>query len=88
MNLTLHVWRQKSPADEGRMVQYEVTGVTVAIRDGEGAIIQQGAALFVDGLWHYTTTIGIAREKAVTIEAVAKDRPGHFGTLVLPHVIA
>src|SRR5436190_5847047 len=28
MNLTLHVWRQKSPADEGRMVKYEVTGVT------------------------------------------------------------
>jgi len=28
MNLTLHVWRQKSPADEGRMVQYQVTGVT------------------------------------------------------------
>jgi succinate dehydrogenase / fumarate reductase iron-sulfur subunit len=24
MNLTLHVWRQKGPADEGRMVRYEV----------------------------------------------------------------
>ena len=28
MNLTLHVWRQKSPADEGRMVRYEVRDVT------------------------------------------------------------
>jgi succinate dehydrogenase / fumarate reductase, iron-sulfur subunit len=27
MNLTLHVWRQKSPADEGRMVKYEVQDV-------------------------------------------------------------
>ena len=27
MNLTLHVWRQKNPADEGRMVRYEVKGV-------------------------------------------------------------
>jgi succinate dehydrogenase / fumarate reductase iron-sulfur subunit len=28
MNLTLHVWRQKSPADEGRMEPYEVKGVS------------------------------------------------------------
>src|SRR5881409_1959461 len=28
MNLTLHVWRQKSPADEGRMVQYQVQDVS------------------------------------------------------------
>src|SRR5262245_12275490 len=27
MNLTLHVWRQKSPADAGRMQSYEVKGV-------------------------------------------------------------
>lgn len=27
MNLTLHVWRQKSPKDEGRMVKYEVKDV-------------------------------------------------------------
>ncbi|HSG38545.1 MAG TPA: succinate dehydrogenase/fumarate reductase iron-sulfur subunit [Thermoanaerobaculia bacterium] len=27
MNLTLHVWRQKSPADEGRMVKYQVQDV-------------------------------------------------------------
>jgi len=27
MNLTLHVWRQKSPGDEGRMVQYQVKDV-------------------------------------------------------------
>ena len=27
MNLTLHVWRQKSPAEPGRMVQYEVKDV-------------------------------------------------------------
>ena len=27
MNLTLHVWRQKGPADEGRMERYEVKDV-------------------------------------------------------------
>jgi succinate dehydrogenase / fumarate reductase iron-sulfur subunit len=27
MNLTLHVWRQKSPADKGRMVEYQVLDV-------------------------------------------------------------
>ena len=27
MDLTLHVWRQKSPADAGRMERYEVAGV-------------------------------------------------------------
>jgi succinate dehydrogenase / fumarate reductase iron-sulfur subunit len=28
MNLTLHVWRQKSPSDPGRMVKYQVQGVS------------------------------------------------------------
>src|SRR5262245_60810782 len=27
MNLTLHVWRQKSPAESGRMVRYETKNV-------------------------------------------------------------
>ena len=67
---------------------FEVTGVTVAIRDGEGAIIQQGAALFRDGLWQYASTVGIAVGEAVTIEATATDRPGHFGTLTVPYVVA
>ena len=28
MNLTLHVWRQKSPSDAGRMVEYALPGIS------------------------------------------------------------
>lgn len=67
---------------------FEVTGVMVAIRDGEGALIQQGAAVLVDGVWQYATTVGIAPGEELTIEAVATDRPGHTGSLSIAHVVA
>ena len=67
---------------------FEVTGVTVAICDQEGGVIQQGAAVFTDGLWHYAANGGIALGESVVIKAVATDRPGHTGSLDMPHTIA
>jgi hypothetical protein len=67
---------------------FEVAGVTVIMKDGEGAVIQQGAAALVDGLWQYATTVGIAAGEIVTIEAVATDRPGHTGLLNVTHTVA
>jgi hypothetical protein len=67
---------------------FEVTGVTVVMKDGENAVIQQGAAMLVDGVWQYATTVGIAVGEEVTIEAVAMDRPGHTGSLSVAHVVA
>jgi hypothetical protein len=67
---------------------FEVMGVTVAICDLEGGVIQQGAAVFMDGQWRYAASGGIGLGESVIIKAVATDRPGHTGSLDLPHTIA
>jgi hypothetical protein len=67
---------------------FEVTGVTVIMKDGEGAVLQQGPAVHTDGLWQYATTVGIAAQEVVTIEAIATDRPGHTGQMTLTHTVA
>ena len=67
---------------------FEVMGVTVVIRDGEGAVVQQGAAVFTDGVWDYASTVGIAPGEELTIEANAVDRPGHTGTMSISHTVA
>jgi hypothetical protein len=67
---------------------FEVTAVTVLLKDGEGGVIQQGAAVLVDGVWQYTANGGIALGEELIIEAIATDRPGHTGSLSVPHVVA
>ena len=67
---------------------FEVTGVTVLLKDGENGIIQQGAAVLTDGVWQYAATGGIAVGEHVVIEAIATDRPGHTGSLSVAHVVA
>jgi hypothetical protein len=67
---------------------FEVTGVHIAVLDGENAVIFQGAAVLTNGLWQLAATVGIAIGETVTITATATDRPGHTGALSLVHTIA
>ena len=67
---------------------FEVTGVTVMLKDGDGGVIQQGAAVLADGVWQYAATGGIAVGEELVIEAIATDRPGHTGSLSIAHVVA
>jgi hypothetical protein len=67
---------------------FEVTGVNVIIRDGEAAVIQQGAAVLTNSVWEYATTVGIAPGEILAIEAIATDRPGHTGSLSVTHTVA
>jgi len=67
---------------------FEVTGVAVAIRDGTDTVLEQGAAVLVNGQWHYTATTAIAAGTAVTIAAMASDQPGHTGSRERPLVVA
>ena len=67
---------------------FEVAGVTVAIRNAANAVLEQGAAALVNGEWRYPATTAIAAGTAVTIEAVARDRPGHEGLLQVPLAVA
>lgn len=67
---------------------FEVTGVHVTIRDGANALLEEGAAMLVDGLWRYAATTAIGVGTPVVIEAVATDRPGHTGSRQAPLVVA
>ena len=67
---------------------FEVAGVTVEIRNAADAVLESGAAVLADGTWHYTATKVVAAGQAVKIVAVAKDRPGHTGSLFAQLVVA
>jgi hypothetical protein len=67
---------------------FEVTGVHLAVLDGENAVIFQGAAVLTNGLWQLASSVGIAVGETVTIQATATDRPGHTGTLSKVYTIA
>jgi hypothetical protein len=67
---------------------FEVVGVNVVIRDDTDAVLEQGAAVLTGEKWTYTATVAVPVGEAVTIEATAKDRPGHTGALIKPWLIA
>ncbi len=67
---------------------FEVVSVSVVIRDAADAVLEEGPAALVDGTWTYVATAVVAAGDAVTIEATAKDRPGHAGGKIMPLVIA
>lgn len=77
-----------NPLDVRAHDDFEVVGVTVTIRDAANAVLEQGPAGLVNDLWRYTATTAIAAGTAVTIEAVATDRPGNTGTLSVSLVVA
>ena len=77
-----------NPLDVRAYDDFEVVGVTVTIRDTTNAVLEQGPAALVNDLWRYTATTAVAAGTAVTIEAVATDRPGNTGTLSAPLVVA
>ena len=41
-----------------------------------------------DGGWTYAATVAVAAGETVTIEATAKDHPGHTGVKTVPWVNA
>ena len=62
---------------------FKVTDVTVTITDADGALIEKGTCqedLSAD-CWVYTATVAVPDMSGVVITAVAKDVPGHPGTL-------
>jgi len=67
---------------------FEVVAVDVAIRNAADGVIEQGPAALAGGLWTYAATVAVAAGDTVTIEAVAKDRPGHPGSKTVPWLIA
>jgi hypothetical protein len=67
---------------------FEVVGVNVVIKDDTAAVLEQGAAVLTGDKWVYTATVAVTAGETVTIEAVAKDRPGHTGSLAKPVLVA
>ena len=68
--------------------EFEVTGVTVELRDAADVVLEQGPAVLAEGTWRYLATTPVAAGTALTIRAVATDRPGNTGSLQLPLVVA
>jgi hypothetical protein len=62
---------------------FEVTGVTVVIKDNAQAVVESGAAVFdaAGGSWKYTATVDASAKPSVTATATASDRPGNNGVL-------
>lgn len=54
-----------------------VVGVTVAIRDRAGRLVEHGAARTWDGVWIYEATAIAPAGQPLTIEVTALDRPGN-----------
>ena len=62
---------------------FDVVGVSVAISDDAGALLEQGAAIVSTtepGRWTYTATTTVAAGTHVSVQATATDRPGNTGT--------
>jgi len=61
---------------------FEVSGVTVSIKDAGGQVVESGAATQAppkSGRWVYTTTQAVASLTGVSVTATASDRPGNMG---------
>jgi hypothetical protein len=61
---------------------FEVTGVTVSIRDAGGQAVENGVAVQNppnSGRWIYTTTQTVSNVSGVQVTATASDRPGNVG---------
>ncbi len=62
---------------------FEVTGVSVEIADGNGTVFESGQATFsaADGArWVYNATVNVPANTTVQVKATATDRPAHTGT--------
>ena len=59
---------------------FGLVSVKVTIRSEAGAELEQGLAANVDGTWVYHATTVAPVDQTLTIEAEAKDRPGHERT--------
>ena len=62
----------------------QVAGVNVAIRDQDGAVLEQGAAVKDAGgaTYTYTATTALQAGQAVSIEVTATDLPGNSTTRI------
>jgi hypothetical protein len=60
--------------------EVEVVSVQVKIRDADNAVLEEGPATKVHGVWIYTATTNAPARESLTIEASATDRPGNSAT--------
>jgi hypothetical protein len=61
---------------------FEVTGVTVSIRDAGGQAVESGAATRNppdSGRWVYATRQAVDNVTGTAVTAMANDRPGNLG---------
>jgi hypothetical protein len=59
---------------------FEVAGVSVAIHNASGTVLEQGAAVAGADGWNYTATTSLPTGQTVSIDVTATDRPGNKTT--------
>jgi hypothetical protein len=64
----------------------EVVSVDIALHTAAGALLEQGSARKIHGVWLYTATAAAPAGERVTCTVTARDRPGNetTGTAVYP----
>ena len=77
VDLALYHGRVGDPVVINAEDDFEVVSVKVTIRDEAGVTLEQGFAVKGDTRWIYHATTVAPTNQNVTIEAEAKDRPGH-----------
>ncbi len=60
-----------------------VMSVSIAIRDADQTVLEEGPATLLGGAWVYAATVAHPTDTPVTITATAVDRPGNKGTLTV-----
>jgi hypothetical protein len=65
-----------------------VMSVHVALKDANGTLIEQGAAIKTGEDWYYTASTVVVLGRAIKIDVTATDRPGNTGFRSLNHTVA
>ena len=66
---------------------YSVVSVGVVIRDAAATVLEQGQAVHAGSGWNYAATVAVTAGESVTIEATARDLPGHLAVKSLPWLV-
>ena len=61
----------------------EIVSVTVKLKAPDGSVLEEGPALFVDAFYRYIATTDLTAQSAVSVEAIAIDRPDNRTTKVV-----
>ena len=67
--------------------EFELKSVVVKLLTPANAVVEEGAAVFVNGGWRYDATTVVAPGTQLVVRVIAKDTPGNTGDGEFPIVV-